>query len=186
MQKKSMGQVSRITHEQIPSLGSDSDKQDEIFLCDQTIINERKKNYEQKKKDLFRKVFRDQLLEKFNRSQSEEEICYESNGDLQPPDFVNELLKSTSSLDSKGISRLRRKEILNQKLDADLKLFEYRKKRTIFGRRPTQRLFKRDDTHYEKPKAKIEEQEQEDEEDDSESEYDSESDQGEVGEKGSW
>ena len=75
---------------------------------------------------------------------------------------------------------------MNQKLDADLKLFEYRKKRTIFGRRPTQRLFKRDDTHYEKPKAKIEEQEQEDEEDDSESEYDSESDQGEVGEKGSW
>ena len=128
--------------------------QEEIFICDQTMVNERKKNYEQKKKELFRKVFRDQLIEKLNNS-DEQEIQYYSNGELQPPEFVNELLKSTSSLDSKGISRLRRKEIQSQKLDADLKLFEYRQKRTIFGRRPTQRLFKRDDVHHvEKPKAK--------------------------------
>ena len=112
-----------------------SEKEEDVFICDQTMVIERKKNYERKKKELFRKVFRDQLMEKFNNSY--EDIQYESNGDLQPPEFVNELLKSTSSLDSKGISRLRRKEILNQKIDADLKLFEYRKKRTIFGRRPT-------------------------------------------------
>jgi hypothetical protein len=101
------------------------------------LLKERKRNYENKKRELYRKVFREQLLEKFNKSCSEEKLCFESNGELQPPEFVNEILKSTSSLDSRGISRLRRKEILNQKLDANLKLFEYRKKRTIFGRRPT-------------------------------------------------
>jgi hypothetical protein len=83
---------------------------------------------------------------------------------------VNELLRSTSSLDDKGISRMRRKEILNQKLEGDLKLFDYRKKRTIFGRRPTQRLFKRDEPVVEKLiKTKTEDQDSNsDEEDDSE------------------
>lgn len=50
-------------------------------------------------------------------------VQYDSHGEFKPPDFVNDLLKSTSSLDSHGISRLRRKEILNQKLEADMKLF---------------------------------------------------------------
>jgi hypothetical protein len=46
--------------------------QEEIFICDQTMVNERKKNYEQKKKELFRKVFRDQLIEKLNNSDEQE------------------------------------------------------------------------------------------------------------------
>ena len=105
---------------------------------------------------------------------------------MQPPEFVHELLRSTSSLDSRGISRLRRKEIMNQKLEADLKVFEYRKKRTIFGRRPTQRLFKRDEPLQEKPKLKVEQKEGNDSDDDDEEDYDSESDEGQEGEKGSW
>ena len=75
---------------------------------------------------------------------------------------------------------------MNQKLEADLKVFEYRKKRTIFGRRPTQRLFKRDEPLQEKPKLKVEQKEGNDSDDDDEEDYDSESDEGQEGEKGSW
>jgi hypothetical protein len=146
----------------------------------------RKSNYDLKKKELFRKAFREQLYNSMARSESDMEIQIESNGELKPPDFVNDLLRSNSSLDSRGISRLRRKEIMNQKLDADLRQFEYRKKRTIFGRRPTQRLFKRDEFHHEKPKPKQEEKEREDSEEEDNSEYDDESDEGQDGEKGSW
>ena len=52
--------------------GSLSSMQEEIFICDQTMVNERKKNYERKKKELFRKVFRDQLIEKLNNSYEQE------------------------------------------------------------------------------------------------------------------
>jgi hypothetical protein len=71
-------------------------------------------------------------------------------------------------------------------LDADLKLFDYRKKRTIFGRRPTQRLFKRDDTICEKlAKTKLDEQESNNSEVDESSDSHSEEDDSNV-EKGSW
>lgn len=102
-------EMSKISHRQYSH--TESEKNDDMIICNQSLLKKRKRNYEDKKKDLFRKVFREQLMEQFNKSCSDEHLCYESNGDLQPPEFVNDLLRSTSSLDSKGISRLRRKEI---------------------------------------------------------------------------
>jgi len=70
--KKSIGNSPVSGTRQQDIQGSLSSMQEEIFICDQTMVNERKKNYERKKKELFRKVFRDQLIEKLNNSYEQE------------------------------------------------------------------------------------------------------------------
>jgi hypothetical protein len=56
-------------------------------------------------------------------------------------DIVNEIFKSTGSIDSKGHSKLRRKEIVDRYREEKMKDFQYRKLRALYGTRHTQILF---------------------------------------------
>lgn len=82
---------------------------------------------------------------------------YGSSGDESPSEsvnqaVVNEIFASTSSLDSKGVFKLRRKELTQNIKEEKMKSFQYRKIRALYGTRPNQQIFPVDE-EFEKKRS---------------------------------